>query len=86
MRSNLGTTKARCAASLVLAAVWAVPSIARATTASADSNITTVDTRGAQSGTLTGLVQANGAPINNAQLRIDAPLSQPAPLRMAGSR
>jgi hypothetical protein len=42
-----------------------------ATTSSADSNIITVDTRGAQSGTLTGLVQGNGTPLANAQVRVD---------------
>jgi formylglycine-generating enzyme required for sulfatase activity len=41
-------------------------------TSSADSNITTVDTRGVQAGTLTGLVQGNGTPLTNAQVRIDA--------------
>jgi hypothetical protein len=48
----------------------ALPS-AHAATSSADSNITTVDTRGAQSGTLTGLVQGNGTPLVNALVRID---------------
>jgi hypothetical protein len=40
-------------------------------TSSAESNIATVDTRGAQSGTLTGLVQTNGMALSNAQARID---------------
>ena len=43
-----------------------------AATSSADSNIITVDTRGTQSGTLTGLVQGNGTALANAQVRIDA--------------
>jgi hypothetical protein len=43
-----------------------------AATSSADSNIITVDTRGTQSGTLTGLVQGNGTPLANAQVRIDS--------------
>jgi hypothetical protein len=42
-----------------------------AATSSADSNIITVDTRGAQSGTLTGLVQGNGTLLANAQVRVD---------------
>jgi hypothetical protein len=37
----------------------------------ADSPIFTVDTRTAQSGTLAGLVQGNGTPLANAQVRID---------------
>jgi hypothetical protein len=48
----------------------ALPS-AHAATSSADSNITAVDTRGTQSGTLTGLVQGNGTPLANAQVRVD---------------
>ena len=42
-----------------------------AATSSAESNITMVDTRAAATGTLTGLVQAGGAPVANAQARID---------------
>ena len=55
----------------LLAALAAAVLPARATTSSADSNITTVDTRGTQSGTLTGMVQGNGTPLANAQVRID---------------
>jgi hypothetical protein len=55
----------------LLAALGTAVLPAWAATSSADSNITTVDTRGAQSGTLTGLVQANGTPLANAQVRID---------------
>jgi hypothetical protein len=55
---------------LAVLATAATP--AWAATNSADSNIIIVDTRGAPSGTLTGLVQANSAPLANAQVRIDA--------------
>jgi len=41
-------------------------------TAQANSPIFTVDTRSAPTGTLTGLVQGNGTPLANAQVRIDA--------------
>lgn len=43
----------------------------RAATSSAASNIIAVDTRGVLTGTLTGLVQASGAPVANALARID---------------
>ena len=71
MRTNMNITIARCVVSLALAAGSADSDVVRAATSSGDSNITTVDTRGAESGTLTGLVQGNGTPLANAQVRID---------------
>jgi Carboxypeptidase regulatory-like domain len=56
----------------LLAALATAGLRAWAATSAADSNIITVDTRGAQSGTLTGLVQGNGTLLANAQVRIDA--------------
>jgi hypothetical protein len=56
----------------LLAGLAAAVLPAWAATSSANSNITTVDTRGAQSGTLTGLVQGNGTPVANAQVRVDS--------------
>ena len=49
----------------------ALPST-HAATSSADSNITTVDTRGTVSGTLTGVVQGSGLALASAQVRIDS--------------
>lgn len=43
---------------------------AHAASSSADSNLTTVDTRAVLTGTLTGHVQGNGAPVANAQVQI----------------
>ena len=71
MRTNMNITIARCVVSLARAAGSADSDVVRAATSSGDSNITTVDTRGAESGTLTGLVQGNGTPLANAQVRID---------------
>ena len=49
---------------VVTPAIWAA-------TSSAASNIIAVDTRAVLTGTLTGLVQVGGAPVANAQVRID---------------
>ncbi len=54
----------------LVCALWAT-SAAWAATSSADSNIIAVDTRAVPTGTLTGLVEGGGAPVANAQVRID---------------
>ena len=58
---------------IALAAITGLLAAASAVAAtnSADSNIITVDTRAVATGTLTGLVQGNGTPLANAQVRID---------------
>jgi len=68
--SALRMSALRTAAFLVGLATAVLP--AWAATSSADSNLTIVDTRSAQSGTLTGLVQGNGTSLANAQVRIDS--------------
>ena len=70
MRTGMSALRMlRMAALLAGLATAVLP--AWAAMSSADSNIITVDTRGGQSGTLSGLVQGNGMPLANAQVRID---------------
>ena len=52
-------------------ALFTLPTGVPAATSSAASNVTTVDTRSVALGTLTGVVQAGGAGIAGAQVRID---------------
>ncbi|MGO9203737.1 MAG: carboxypeptidase regulatory-like domain-containing protein [Limisphaerales bacterium] len=69
MNWTLGRLPVRMLALWSVALALTFPS-AHAATSSADSNLTTVDTRAAPTGTLTGRVQGNGGPVANAQVQI----------------